>query len=172
MLSSQAPAPTGTEDDPLAGLPVTALKDVLASWPLADADSLVVTDLAAGRVDSFDDADTEALRGVTFAPDGSLVYVDGPSSLAVIGNDGQRRSIRVDGEIERIAIVEMVGQRIVVRPSIKSADNDRLVAVNTDGSSMCTGPAQPFGDITAGGWGVGSTTSRPKLDLAVMVVGL
>ena len=114
------PAPTGTEDDPLAGLPVTALKDVLASWPLADADSLVVTDLAAGRVDSFDDADTEALRGVTFAPDGSLVYVDGPSSLAVIGNDGQRRSIRVDGEIERIAIVEMVGQRIVVRPSIKS----------------------------------------------------
>jgi hypothetical protein len=146
------PAPTGTQDDPLAGLPVTALKDVLASWPLADADSLVVTDLAAGRVDSFDDADTEALRGVTFAPDGSLVYVDGPSSLAVIGNDGQRRSIRVDGEIERIAIVEMIGQRIVVRPSIKSADNDRLVAGNTDGSSMCTGPAQPFGDITAGGW--------------------
>lgn len=145
------PAPKGTENDPLAGLPVTSLKDVLASWPVVDGEPLVVADLASGRVDSFADADTAALEGVTFTPDGSLVYVDGPSSLAVVTDDGERRSVRLDGEIDEIFTVEMIGERIVARPSPQS-DSDELVALSSDGSSVCSGPAQPFGALVAGGW--------------------
>lgn len=146
-----APAPKGPEGDPLAGLPVTSLKDVLASWPVVDGEPLVVADLASGRVDSFADADTAALEGVTFTPDGSLVYVDGPSSLAVVTGDGERRSVRLDGEIDEIFSVEMIGERIVLRPSPQSG-SEELVALSADGSAICTGPAQPFGALVAGGW--------------------
>jgi hypothetical protein len=146
------PVPKGSADDPLAGLPVTSLEDVVARWPVVEGDPLVVADLASGQVDSFDDAETQALEGVTFAPDGALVYVDGPSSLVVITSDGQRRRIPLDDEIDDIETVEMIDQRIVVRPSVESAESDRLVALNADGSSTCTGPAQPYGAFAEGGW--------------------
>ncbi len=147
-----APAPEGTEEDPLAGLPVTSLRDTLARWPALDDGALVVVDLDSGQVESFEDAETETLEGVTFTADGSLVYVDSPSSLVVIGNDGQRRPIPLDDQIDDIGNVEVIGERIIVRPSIRAADNDRLVALDADGSSLCSGPAEPFAGRVEGGW--------------------
>ncbi|HEX2052342.1 MAG TPA: hypothetical protein VHJ78_01270 [Actinomycetota bacterium] len=165
------PAPAGTAEDPLAGLPSAASSARLLVSTVDDGVPLEVLDLEERSSAGISGIPGGGLQQGAFTPEGGVAFVAGPRSIGFVEPDGRRRPGTADlpagvpGEITTLA----VAGNVVVAGSLQTDQGaqrpGRSVLFELDGRHRCDGPEGTQLSWFRAGW-LWSPDLRSRIDPA------